>query len=113
MNTDQPLWTPSAASIDAANMTHFIAQVNRKHQLAITDYDALYRWSLDETEHFWSELWDFCGIIGDKGEHILVGGDQIERAQLHVIEGAGHMVMIERPYEVAGLLTGFLDQIPY
>jgi acetoacetyl-CoA synthetase len=81
MNTDQPLWTPSPASIDAANMTHFIAQVNRKHQLAITDYDALYRWSLDETEHFWSELWDFCGIIGDKGEHILVGGDQIERAQ--------------------------------
>ena len=39
--------------------------------------------------------------------------DQIESAQLHVVEGAGHMVMIERPDEVAGLLTGFLDQIPY
>ena len=39
--------------------------------------------------------------------------DQIEGAQLHIIEGAGHMVMIERPDEVAGLLTGFLDQIPY
>ena len=39
--------------------------------------------------------------------------DQIEDAQLHVVEGAGHMVMVERPNEVAGLLTGFLDQIPY
>jgi pimeloyl-ACP methyl ester carboxylesterase len=39
--------------------------------------------------------------------------DQIEGANLHIIEGAGHMVMIERPDEVAGLLTGFLDQIPY
>jgi pimeloyl-ACP methyl ester carboxylesterase len=39
--------------------------------------------------------------------------DQIEGAQLHVLEGAGHMVMIERPDEVVSLLTGFLDQIPY
>ncbi len=39
--------------------------------------------------------------------------DQIEGADLHIIERAGHMVMIERPDEVAGLLTGFLDQVPY
>ena len=39
--------------------------------------------------------------------------DQIEGAQLHILEGAGHMVMIERPDEVAGLLAGFLEQIPY
>jgi len=39
--------------------------------------------------------------------------DQIEGAQLHVLEGAGHMVMVERPDEVASLLTGFLAQIPY
>jgi pimeloyl-ACP methyl ester carboxylesterase len=38
---------------------------------------------------------------------------QIEGAQSHILEGAGHMVMIERPDEVANLLTGFLDQIPY
>lgn len=39
--------------------------------------------------------------------------DQIEGAQLHLVEGAGHMVMIERPDEVAGLLSEFLDRIPY
>ena len=39
--------------------------------------------------------------------------DQIEGAHLHVVEGAGHMVMVERPDDVASLLTGFLDQIPY
>jgi len=81
MNTDQPLWTPSQASIDAANMTHFIAQVNANQDLSINDYDALYQWSLDDKEQFWSELWDFCGIIGSKGERILVGGEQIESAQ--------------------------------
>ena len=39
--------------------------------------------------------------------------DQIEGAELHVLEGVGHMVMVEQPDEVAELLAGFLDRIPY
>ena len=39
--------------------------------------------------------------------------DQIEGAQMHILEGAGHMVAVERPDEVASLLTGFLEKIPY
>jgi acetoacetyl-CoA synthetase len=81
MNNDQPLWKPSQASIDAAKLTRFIAQVNQRHGLSLLDYDALYRWSLDEKESFWSEVWDFCGVVGDKGERILVDGDHIENAQ--------------------------------
>ena len=81
MNTDQPLWTPSQAGIDAANLTRFIAQVNQNHGLSLTEYHGLYEWSLEQKESFWSEFWDFSGIIGDKGDRILVGGDQIESAQ--------------------------------
>jgi acetoacetyl-CoA synthetase len=81
MNNTQPLWTPSQASIDAANMTRFIAQVNQRHDLSISDYDALYQWSIDQKETFWSELWDFCEIIGDRGERILIDGEDIEKAQ--------------------------------
>jgi acetoacetyl-CoA synthetase len=81
MSDNQPLWTPSQANIDAANMTRFIAQVNQRHNLSITDYDALYQWSIDQKETFWSELWDFCEIIGDKGERILIDGEDIEKAQ--------------------------------
>jgi len=80
MNSNQPLWTPSQASIDAANLTRFIAQVNQRHGLSLQDYGALYQWSLDEKELFWSETWDFCGIVGDKGERILVDADRIEDA---------------------------------
>ena len=81
MNEVQPLWTPAQASIDAANMTRFIARVNQNHDLTITDYDALYQWSLDSREAFWSEVWDFCGIIGNKGERVLIDGEDIESAQ--------------------------------
>ncbi|TNF90241.1 MAG: acetoacetate--CoA ligase [Gammaproteobacteria bacterium] len=81
MTENNPLWVPSQASIDAANMTAFIARVNQRHGLSIADYDALYRWSIESKENFWSELWDFCGIIGNKGERILIDGDNIEKAQ--------------------------------
>jgi pimeloyl-ACP methyl ester carboxylesterase len=39
--------------------------------------------------------------------------EQIEGAQMHIVEGAGHMAMIERPDEVARLLNEFVDKIPY
>tara|TARA_B110000858_G_scaffold3502_1_gene4061 strand:+ start:33598 stop:35538 length:1941 start_codon:yes stop_codon:yes gene_type:complete len=81
MNTEQALWTPSQATIDTANMTRFMAQVNARHGLALDDYHSLYQWSLDAKEIFWSEVWDFCGIVGEKGERILIDGEQIEAAQ--------------------------------
>ncbi len=81
MTEQKPLWAPSQAAIDSANMTRFIEQVNRNHGLSIDGYDALYRWSVDDKQSFWSEVWDFCGIIGDKGERILVDGERIEDAQ--------------------------------
>lgn len=39
--------------------------------------------------------------------------EQIKGSQLHIVEEAGHMVMIEKPDEVVGLLTEFVDRIPY
>ena len=81
MNDIQPMWSPSPERIAAANMTRFLVQVNQRHGLDLTDYDALYRWSIDDKETFWSEVWDFCGIVGDKGERILVDGERMEQAQ--------------------------------
>src|SRR5688572_7982464 len=46
-------------------------------------YDALYRWSVDELEQFWSAVWDFCGVTATGREdrkpwdHVLVGRDRV------------------------------------
>ena len=81
MNQPLPLWQPHQKLIDNANMTRFMAEVNQQQHQSFSDYDALYRWSIDDKENFWSALWDFCGVIGDKGERVLVDGDDIEKAQ--------------------------------
>lgn len=37
--------------------------------------------------------------------------DQIARSVLHLVEGAGHMVMVERPESVVEALSSFLDSL--
>jgi len=81
MNQSLPLWQPSQDLIDRANMTRFIAEVNSRYDRSFSDYEALYQWSIDEKEGFWSALWDFCEVIGDKGERVLIDGDDIEKAE--------------------------------
>ena len=51
----QPLWTPNPATVGETRMAQLIA-AQRK-----VNYAALWQWSVDQPEAFWSELWDFCG----------------------------------------------------
>jgi acetoacetyl-CoA synthetase len=72
----QPIWTPSAERIARANITALIAQV-AKRAPSVNDYASLYAWSIDDLAGFWSELWDFLTIIGDKGETVVTGDGSI------------------------------------
>jgi len=78
---DQPLWRPSEARIAEARITAFTAEVARRHGLALPDYEALHRWSIDRPEEFWSAIWDFCEVVGDRGERVLLNGDRMPGAQ--------------------------------
>jgi len=62
-----PLWTPCAERIAQSNITAFIAQVNTRWQAGASDHASLYEWSIREPERFWESVWDFAGVIGDKG----------------------------------------------
>ncbi len=80
MTINKLLWSPSQKLIDEANITGFMADVNNRFNQSFDDYQSLYQWSIDEKECFWSTLWDYAEVIGDKGERILVDGDNIEKA---------------------------------
>jgi acetoacetyl-CoA synthetase len=74
--SDQPLWQPSAERIAAANLTAFAARAGLP-----ADYAQLHRWSIEQPEAFWSLIWDFCAVKGEKGERILVDGDRMPGAK--------------------------------
>ena len=76
-----PLWQPSAERIARANLTAFAAQVGTRHKVALPDYSALYAWSVEQSEAFWRELWDYAGIVGDRGSRTLLDADRMPGAR--------------------------------
>jgi acetoacetyl-CoA synthetase len=81
MSNPQLLWEPSPERRAAANMTRFMADVSRRRGVALPDYSALYAWSLADKEAFWADVWDFCGVVGERGERILLDGDRMPGAR--------------------------------
>jgi acetoacetyl-CoA synthetase len=80
MNRVEPLWQPDQARIEQANLTAFIKYAEQITGREFLDYDSLYQWSVQQSGSFWSLLWDFCEIIGEKGDWILLDGFDMEKA---------------------------------
>lgn len=60
----EKLWTHPDPS--STPMWQFIQRVNERHNLAITGYPELYKWSVEHVADFWRETWDFVGIVASK-----------------------------------------------
>ncbi len=57
-----PLWKPSKEWIEKANITRFMELVNGKHGTALSNYDELYQWSIENIPDFWAQVWEFTDI---------------------------------------------------
>jgi len=77
---EQPLWTPPANAVATANMTRFMRLVDERHDLGLDGFPSLHRFSVERREDFWSAVWDFGEIIGDKGDARLADGDKMPGA---------------------------------
>ncbi len=69
--THAPLWTPDQERVASSNLSRFRSWVSGRHYGDITDFDALHRWSIAEPGRFWSEAWDFCDVVGHKGDRLI------------------------------------------
>jgi acetoacetyl-CoA synthetase len=74
LDADQPLWQPSAERTSAANMTAFMRQAEARWGVELPDYASLHAWSVDAPEAFWTSVWEFGAVVGDRGEAVLVDG---------------------------------------
>ncbi len=79
--SETPLWTPSPQAVADANMSRFRELVDADGLLRDGGYRALHRFSVDEPATFWSAVWDFCGVVGDKGERIVADADRMPGAR--------------------------------
>ena len=70
-----PLWRPDPATVGDTRMAHFMRDTNH------ACYADLWRWSVDRPEAFWSKIWDYCAVVGEKGQGILLDGDKMPGAR--------------------------------
>ncbi len=56
-------------------------QVNARHGLSLKSYKDLHAWSVADPDLFWDQVWDYCGVIGEKGARRLIDGDKMPGAQ--------------------------------
>ena len=75
-----PQWTPDAGRKSDSRMQSFLKQVEDSFNIQIKDYHELWQWSTDNIPDFWSTVWDFCDIIGHKGQTVLTNPDQMPGA---------------------------------
>ncbi len=65
---NQILWQPDSERIANANLTAFANTAEKRWQLSgLDDYSAIHRWSIDHPEQFWESMWEFCGVVGERG----------------------------------------------
>jgi len=60
-----PLWTPSDETIASANITSYISWLTARG-IEVSNYDELWRWSVDHIEDFWESLWDYFELTYSK-----------------------------------------------
>uniref|UniRef100_A0A8C6WX63 Acetoacetyl-CoA synthetase n=1 Tax=Neogobius melanostomus TaxID=47308 RepID=A0A8C6WX63_9GOBI len=58
------LWYPDSKR--NTQMDTFRIQVNRDFGLNLANYQDLYEWSVDNYPEFWTQVWNFCGVVCSK-----------------------------------------------
>ena len=89
----EKLWEPSRESIERSNMTSFMRWLDGERGLELRgDYDALWRWSVENVEDFWASIWDFFEVKTSQpyervlSSHEMPGAKWFEGAQLNYAE---------------------------
>ncbi|NKN34735.1 acetoacetate--CoA ligase [Agrobacterium sp. a22-2] len=81
MTNEMPLWVPSEAFRNATPMHAFMMFCSARAGMDFADYDAFHAWSVEDRPAFWSAVWDYCGVRGEKGTTFLENGDDMLAAR--------------------------------
>ena len=81
MVSERPLWIPSPERAAATRLAEFMRHVARQWNIRIGDYWGLYDFSIERPAEFWEAVWDFCGVIGTRGERTVAGFERMPGAQ--------------------------------
>ena len=78
---DDMLWQPDDLAQNDSLLADYCRYLKYEKMGDFTDYESLWQWSVDNKDTFWSSVWDFADVIGDKGERAYHHDDDIRKAR--------------------------------
>jgi acetoacetyl-CoA synthetase len=73
------LWEPSPRVIENARITDYRRWLSSRHHVTTDGYHDLWQWSVSQPAAFWDSLWDYFGVLGERGDGpVLAGGPMPE-----------------------------------
>jgi acetoacetyl-CoA synthetase len=87
-----PLWEPSEEFRETARISDYMRWLKDEKNVALSDYDELWEWSVTDLEGFWASIWEYCGIKGSKpyervlGKRGMPGAEWFPGAELNYAE---------------------------
>jgi acetoacetyl-CoA synthetase len=68
------LWEPGPEVIDQARITQYLRWLAEHQGVAAADYQDLWEWSVGEPGAFWDSLWEYFGVLGQRGDGPALSG---------------------------------------
>ncbi|MFJ2032408.1 acetoacetate--CoA ligase [Streptosporangium sp. NPDC087985] len=63
------LWEPTPEVVKNAKVSRYMEWLGRSG-----DYGSLWQWSVDAPAEFWTSLWDYFGVVGERGDGPVISG---------------------------------------
>ncbi len=71
--TSSALWTPSPEFRARAALTRYMRWLARQRGLKFADYDALWRWSVQNIDGFWASIWEYYDVRAKSPYQAVLG----------------------------------------
>lgn len=77
----KPLWVPAPDALFASPLARFMQLCEKRYRRQFDGPDAFHAWSIAERADFWSAVWDFCGVRGERPGPVLVDDGHMTEAR--------------------------------
>lgn len=76
------LWTPAAEEVEGSELRRYHRWLTEQHGVGENaSYRELWQWSVDDVGCFWDSVWEFYGVIGERGQGPACAGEQMPGAR--------------------------------
>ncbi|MCP3721532.1 acetoacetate--CoA ligase [Paraburkholderia sp. CNPSo 3272] len=112
VSASAPAWTPAREQVESARITRFMKWLGETRGLAFDDYDALWRWSVEDIDAFWCALWDWAQIPSREPRGVALadaampGARWFPGVELNYVERAFQLASDTRPAIVSRSESG-------